>query len=384
MTDNQRSPAPTRHVIFGGDGFVGRYVARDLLARGDEVVIADKTKSDLPIYKFAAHHSIDVRIPEQVRSVGLRAGDRVYNLAARLLMPPVKRKERHDAFFPVHVDGTRNILQAMADAGADRLVQFSTDMVYGQSTMPPPIPIDHPQNPIDAYGKSKKACEQVCMEWRERGMNVSIFRPRMVMGPGRLGLLKNLFWLVKNNLPVPTIGSGANRYQFISVFECASFAIQASDLGCPSGEWNLGSVDNPPTKKVLQALIDYSGSKSIVVPTPAFAVKSVLSMLERLDMTLLTREQYAIADEDYVVSVENLRDTFGRIPTGSDEEMIIEAWKTWLENPDPDYLYSYFEPSPAWEAKFSGAKGESEGEQRGDDLMDAERSPGSGENIPAA
>jgi dTDP-glucose 4,6-dehydratase len=37
-----------KHVIFGGDGFVGRYLARDLVARGEQVVVADVSKGELP------------------------------------------------------------------------------------------------------------------------------------------------------------------------------------------------------------------------------------------------------------------------------------------------------------------------------------------------
>ena len=350
MSSKQVGRPGHKHVIYGGDGFVGRYIARDLVARGETVIIADKARSDMPIYDHVTHMKVDVRNKDEVASVPLNEGDMVYNMAARLLMPPVKKKDRQDAFFPVHVDGTRNILEHITASGCDRLVQFSTDMVYGRSLVPPPIPTDHPQNPIDAYGQSKKACEDVCLEWREKGVNISVFRPRMVMGPGRLGLLKNLFKLVKSNLPVPTIGSGKNRYQFVSVFDCASFAIQAGDMGCPNGAWNLGSVNNPSPKNVLKALISHAGSKSIVIPTPAFAVKGVLGALDAMDKTLLTREQYAIADEDYVVDVEDLRAQYGRVPEGSDEDMIIQAWDCWVENPDPAHLQRLFVSSPDWEA----------------------------------
>lgn len=338
-----------KHIIFGGDGFVGRYIARDLLVRGDEVLICDIRKSDLPIYEYAGFMEVDVRDAEAVGRVPIEADDVVYNMAARLLMPPVKKKDRHDTFFPIHVNGTRNILERMDQAGASHLIQFSTDMVYGPSLTPPPIKTDHPRNPIDGYGKSKKACEDLCREWREKGMNISLFRPRMIMGPGRLGLLQNLFRLIDANLPVPVIGSGNNRYQFISVFDCASFAIQAADEGCPNGEWNLGSVGAPSVKELLRGLIRHAGSRSFVLPTPAFAVKAVLATLDKLDHPLLTREQYAIADEDYVVDVEDLGEQFGRIPEGTDEEMITAAFDEYRKCSDPDVLYQVFAENDAWE-----------------------------------
>lgn len=338
-----------KHIIFGGNGFVGRYIARDLLARGEQVLVCDKIKSDLPVYEYAQFIETDVCDADAVGHVPVESDDIIYNMAARLLMPPIKKKDRYKTFYPVHIDGPGNILERMDRAGANKMVQFSTDMVYGRSTMPPPIPSTHPRNPIDAYGKSKKECEDLCRSWRERGINISLFRPRMIMGPGRLGLLQNLFRLIDANLLVPTIGNGKNRYQFISVFDCSSFAVQAADLGCPNGEWNLGSVNAPSVRELLQRLIRHAGSRSFVLPTPAFAVKTVLAALDAIDHPLLTREQYAIANEDYVVDVEDLRDVFGRVPSGTDEEMIIAAFDEYRKyHGDPDALYRAFAANDAW------------------------------------
>ena len=45
-----------KHIIFGGNGFVGRYTARDLLAAGEQVLICDIAKdASLPIYEKALH-----------------------------------------------------------------------------------------------------------------------------------------------------------------------------------------------------------------------------------------------------------------------------------------------------------------------------------------
>ena len=98
-----------KHIIFGGDGFVGRYIARDLLARGEEVLVCDLSRSDLPVYDHAAFLGVDVRDKTAVEAVPMAADDKVYNMAARLLMPPVKKKDRDAAFFSVHVDGTHHI-----------------------------------------------------------------------------------------------------------------------------------------------------------------------------------------------------------------------------------------------------------------------------------
>ncbi|ENQ99485.1 hypothetical protein H721_02918 [Brucella ovis IntaBari-2006-46-332] len=89
-----------RHIIFGGDGFVGRYLAPQLLADGHEVIVADIVKSDLAHYGDATFVHTDVTDPESIRKLGIRADDMVYNLSAKMLSPIQVRAKRHDFFFP--------------------------------------------------------------------------------------------------------------------------------------------------------------------------------------------------------------------------------------------------------------------------------------------
>jgi hypothetical protein len=49
-----------------------------------------------------------------------------------------------------------------------------------------------------------------------------------------VGNTKKLFFLIKHNLPVPTIGFGKNCYQMVSVFDCVPATIAAIQYGCPN------------------------------------------------------------------------------------------------------------------------------------------------------
>jgi len=91
-----------KHIIFGGDGFVGRYLAPRLLADGHEVVVADIVKSDLPHYRDARFVPTDVTDPDSIRKLGIGADDMVYTLSAKMLSPIQVRANRHDFFFPVN------------------------------------------------------------------------------------------------------------------------------------------------------------------------------------------------------------------------------------------------------------------------------------------
>jgi dTDP-glucose 4,6-dehydratase len=315
-----------RHIIFGGDGFVGRHLAPKLLADGQEVTVADIVKSDLAHYRHARFVTCDVTDPDSLANVGIRADDMVYNLSAKMLSPIQVRAKRHDFFFPVNYHGTENIIRAMAKAGAPRLVHFTTDMIYGH-TVTFPMTEDHPVAPLGEYGLSKLKTEELAAEWREKGMRISLFRPRLIIGPGRLGILEKLFKLIDWNLPVPMIGSGRNPYQFISVFDCAEAARLAWKAGVPNEAYNLGSLNPPPVKKLLGDLVKHAGSKSILVPTPGWAVKRTLDLLDLMNMPLMDPEQYLIADEECVLDVSKGKRDLGWAPQYRDEDMLIAAYK---------------------------------------------------------
>ena len=52
-----------RHVIIGGDGFLGRQLAHELVSRGEEVVICGLTKSALDIYDKVPFIHMDITDP---------------------------------------------------------------------------------------------------------------------------------------------------------------------------------------------------------------------------------------------------------------------------------------------------------------------------------
>jgi len=315
-----------RHVLIGGDGFVGRHLARALVARGESVLIADlhQTAPDIP--PAVAFQRADVTDPASLDAVPIGPEDVVYNLAARLLVPILPRGRRHDWFWSVNHDGHRNVIARMERAGASRLVYFTTDMVYGHTRTVPKTE-DHPISPLGPYGAAKAASEGLCREARERGVSVSIFRPRLIIGPGRLGILSKLFRLIDLNLPVPVIGNGRNPYQFISVYDCVSAAMAAAERGCPNGEWNLGSLEPPPVERLLGDLIARAESRSVLLRTPAGAVKATLGLLDRLGMPLMDPEQYLIADETCVLDVSKAERELGWRPEYRDSDMLIAAFE---------------------------------------------------------
>lgn len=222
----------------------------------------------------------------------------------------------------------------MSARGAYQLVFFSTDMTYGYPQSSPVLP-NHPQVPIGPYGRSKLAAEQLIIAaGADFGLKATIFRPRLIAGAGRLGVLAKLFRLVAWHLPVPMIGSGRNRYQMIAVEDCVTAAMRAVDCGLPAGPFNLGSAAPPTVRELLGDLIARAGSQSLLVPTPAAAVQSTLGLLDRAGLTLLYPEQFAIADSDYTLDTQSTTAALDWSPERRDQDIIFDAFQHFRQTPD--------------------------------------------------
>lgn len=317
-----------RHIITGGNGFTGKVLTRQLLERGEEVISFDTCPSSDPdIIAIVPQITGDVRVSDDLKRLDLRPDDVVYHLAARQFADAVPRQGRDAWFEDVNVTGTRNVVQAMQATGTRRLVFFSTDMTYGRPGICP-IPPDCPQKPLGPYGRSKLKAEQILKN--AEGITPTIFRPRLITGYGRLGILGKLFRLIRNSLPVPMIGNGHNRYQMVSVEDCARAAILAAEKGCPPGPFNLGSENPPTTKELLSGIVRYAGSHSFLIPTPAAALKILLSLLDKAGLTLLYPEQFGIADADILLDTTSTRQELGWAPAMDDIDMMNAAYAAFL------------------------------------------------------
>jgi UDP-glucose 4-epimerase len=147
-------------LVTGGAGYIGSIVARDLVAEGHEVVILDSLdrghrEAVAPGARLAV---LDLLDRDGVCELLGEGFDGVLHFAAlALVSESVSHPER---YWRANVGGTLNLLEAMNQAGVDRLVFSSTCAVYGE---PDQIPISETATlrPINAYGASKLAVDQM-------------------------------------------------------------------------------------------------------------------------------------------------------------------------------------------------------------------------------
>ncbi len=147
-------------LVTGGAGFIGSIVASHLLAAGHEIVVLDNLERG---HREAVPDGAELVVVDLLDRAALgellgEGFDGVLHFAALALVgESVSNPER---YWRTNVGGTLNLLEAMAEGGVTRLVFSSTCAVYGQPEEVP-IPETAPPRPINAYGASKLAVDEM-------------------------------------------------------------------------------------------------------------------------------------------------------------------------------------------------------------------------------
>jgi len=92
----------------------------------------------------------------------------------------------------VNLDGTRNLLTAALECGVGKVIFTSSTAIFG---IPSELPIRRSTRPTpcEPYGRTKVASEALCREFIARGLDVTMIRPRTILGHGRLGIFQMRF-----------------------------------------------------------------------------------------------------------------------------------------------------------------------------------------------
>lgn len=176
-----------RVLVTGGNGFMGAWIIRRLLARGCHVRVFDRTEDrrlvDAVAGPDAVHgvtpgvswHTGDIAHAADVAAAMDGCGGVIH--LAGVLTPvcaadPVRGAE-------INLIGTLNVFDAAIAHGLDRVIYTSSAGVFGPDDPVNPAPASH-------YGAFKLACEGSARAyWTGRGMPSVGFRPFIVYGPGR-------------------------------------------------------------------------------------------------------------------------------------------------------------------------------------------------------
>lgn len=165
-----------KHLITGGSGFVGNLVARRLRERGKQVRVLDVWQ-DPSRPKDIEYVECSVLDREGVARA-MQGMDVVHHNAALVAQTDAGRD-----YWRVNVEGARIVAEEAARAGVEAIIHTSSTSVFG---IPEDQPITHatPTRPVEPYGRSKLAGEEVVDAiCHAHGIPLITIRPRPRSAP---------------------------------------------------------------------------------------------------------------------------------------------------------------------------------------------------------
>ena len=265
---------PSSSLVTGGRGFVGAWICRQLLERGDSVVSFDRAARDgrrsalelLGMTGEVADLDGDLLDAELVRATLAEHGvDVVFHLAAQTLVGPAA--ESPASTFETNVRGTWIVLEACRETGVERVVVASSDKAYGAHEELP-YREDFPLRPTAPYEASKAAADLLSRSyWPSYGLPVAATRFANIYGGGDTNFSRLIPEAVSAALDgrAPVLRSdGTPERDFLYVEDAASAYLAIADaLGRDDvrGEaFNAGGGSPHPVGDVVGLIARLAGT----------------------------------------------------------------------------------------------------------------------------
>ena len=279
-------------TVFGGAGFIGRYVCEFLFRSGVRVRVASRDpRNDYFLQPLGqvgqfGFEKADIANADSVRNA-VKSATAVVNLVGVF-----GRKMQ-----AIHVDGARNVAEAARDAGVQAFVHVSA--------------IGADANSQSNYGRTKAEGEEAV---RKAFPNATIIRPSLAFGPE--DELTNRFAAMAR-LPVLPVIAAKRNFQPVYVRDLGkAIALAALDAATHGGKtYEIGGPQVMSMVELHRAILAITGQKPEIVPTPDL-FGSLLSQFGFLPGAPLTRDQWLMLQRDNVASDELPGlDAFGIRPT---------------------------------------------------------------------
>lgn len=213
-------------MVAGGAGYIGSHMVKLLGARGFEVTTVDNLSKG---YSDAIHCGEFVQadladFPAISNLLAIGNFDAVMHFASFIEVGESVNKPAK--YYRNNVVNTQNLLDAMVENGVRHLIFSSTAAVFGEPTYTP-IDENHPQLPINPYGKGKYMVEQMLEDYDHayslKSVSLRYFNAAGADVDGQLGERHN----PETHLIPLVLQAASGRRESISVF--------GEDYGTPDG-----------------------------------------------------------------------------------------------------------------------------------------------------
>ncbi|MCL3881722.1 complex I NDUFA9 subunit family protein [Marivita sp. GX14005] len=306
-------------TIFGGSGFVGRYIARRMAKDGWRVRVAVRRPNEaLFVRPYGVVGQVEpifsnIRDDDSVRAAMLGA-DAVVNCVGLLA------ESGKNTFDSIQVDGAERVARIASELGIERMVHVSA--------------IGADADGKSDYQRTKSLGEQAV---RDHMPDAVILRPSIVFGPED-EFFNRFAGMTRFGPVLPVVGANT-KFQPVYVDDVAKAAQMAVNGKAAPGIYELGGPEIQTFRELMHEMLDVIRRRRLVMNIP-FPIASVMGagfdLLNKISFGLIpgaiTRDQVKNLRNDNVVS--------GRCKTLADLGITPTALETVL----PEYLWR-FRPS---------------------------------------
>lgn len=274
-----------RFLITGGAGFIGTTLANHLVGQGhtvrvlDDLSAGERNRLD-PAVNFTRG---DVEDKPKIWRL-LNKIDCVYHLAARVSVPESVLYPRE--YNKTNVSGTVAIMEAMRDAGINRVVFASSGAVYGEQKLPQV----HEQllpRPTSPYAVSKLAAEgyvhTIGERWGIETVSLRIFNaygPGQAIPPTHAPVIPRFVRQVLGGGSVMIFGNGEQVRDYVYIDDVVRALVAAATAeGISRQIINVGTGVGTSVSELVRLIEKVTGgqAKTIVNPTEAGGVSSLVA-----------------------------------------------------------------------------------------------------------
>lgn len=271
-------------TVFGGSGFVGRYIVKRLAQRGYIVRVGvrdpDRANFLKPMGNLGQIVPMAASVCDDAAVAALVTGAEIVVNCVGILY-----ETGSQTFRALHAEAPGRIGRAAAAAGVRHVVHVSA---IGADAASPSV-----------YARTKAEGEAAL---RAAYPAAVVLRPSIVFGPE--DDFFNQFAALAQVLPaLPLFGGGTTRFQPVYVGDVADAAMAALDRAEAAGNtYELGGPKIYTFREILEFILRTTGRKRFLISIPYWVGAVQARLFELLPRPLLTRDQLILLQRDNVVS----------------------------------------------------------------------------------
>ncbi len=293
-----------RVLVTGATGFIGGHMTASLRDAGQKVRALARTMPPPERRIEETEYVSGVDVAERATLTPEMFADIE---AIVHLVGIIQEAKGGQTFERIHVEGTKNIVEAAKQAG------FSGRFVYMSA-------IGSDKDAPAEYSRTKAAAEELV---KASGFPYTIFRPSIVIGRDGEFVAQMEDLIRQGGLPfkfpfpfIPVPGSGNNKFQPIDVDQlCAAVVKALADPATAGQIYEVGGATQVTFNELLAGFADKLNVKKPMLHAPIPFLKIAATIMEKaLPKPPVTRDQLANLGRDNVTSSTALADVFGIAP----------------------------------------------------------------------